>query len=94
MDQLDREVCVSARLNRAMAFFLYFTLGAIVTYAATDWILNHIEQTRGKRFAQRNVIFFIILFVLAMLLMHIINPVPKSLSKSLPAAHETGESVR
>lgn len=91
MDPPDHESCVSTRLNRAMEFFLYFTLGAIVTYAATDWILNHIEQARGKRFAQRNVIFFIILFVLAMLLMHIINPVPKSLSKPLPATHATDE---
>jgi len=62
-----------------MKFFLYYTLGAIVLYGATDWILTKIEQARGKRFAQHNVIFFIILFLLALLLMNIINPEPKNL---------------
>jgi len=65
-----------------MEFFLYFTLGAIIIYWATDWILNRIEKARGKRFAKRNIIFFFILFVLAILLMKIINPVPPSLSHS------------
>ncbi len=73
-----------------MEFFLYFTLGAIIIYGATDWILNRIEQARGKRFAQRNVIFFIILFVLAMLLMNIINPTPQF----PPPASETSAPAR
>ncbi len=73
-----------------MGFFLYYTLGAIVLYGATDWLLKRIEQARGKRFAQHNVIFFIILFVLAMLLMNIINPAPQS----PPPATETGVPAR
>jgi len=57
-----------------MDFAIYYTLGAIVLYGVTDWLLNRIEEMRGKRFAQRNIIFFVILFVLAMILMNIINP--------------------
>ncbi len=59
-----------------MEFAIYYTLGALLLYGITDWLLNRIEEMRGKRFAQRNVIFFIILFVLAMILMEIINPAP------------------
>jgi uncharacterized PurR-regulated membrane protein YhhQ (DUF165 family) len=58
----------------SMDFAIYYTLGAIVLYGVTDWLLNRIEEMRGKRFAQRNIIFFVILFVLAMILMNIINP--------------------
>ena len=57
-----------------MEFAIYYTLGALLLYGLTDWLLNRIEEMRGRRFAQRNVIFFIILFVLAMILMEIINP--------------------
>ncbi|MDT8376524.1 MAG: hypothetical protein RQ867_07260 [Mariprofundaceae bacterium] len=59
-----------------MEFALYYTLGAIVLYGATDWLLNYIEEARGKRFEQRNWIFFVIIFVLALILMNIINPEP------------------
>lgn len=61
-----------------MEFALYYTLGAIVIYGATSWLLDRIEETRGERLKYRNVIFFIILFVLAMLLMNIINPPPQT----------------
>ncbi len=57
-----------------MDFALYYTLGAIILYGLTDWLLNRIEEARGKRFDQRNVIFFVILFTLAMVMMSIINP--------------------
>ncbi|MCF7821789.1 MAG: hypothetical protein K9M17_05025 [Mariprofundaceae bacterium] len=59
-----------------MEFALYYTLGAIIIYGATDWLLNFIEESRGKRFAQRNWIFFAIMFALAMIMMNIINPAP------------------
>jgi uncharacterized PurR-regulated membrane protein YhhQ (DUF165 family) len=55
-------------------FALYYTLGAIILYGVTDWLLNRIEEARGKRFAQRNMIFFALMFVLALILMNIINP--------------------
>lgn len=57
-----------------MEFAVYYTIGAIVLYMATDWLLKRIEEMRGKRFAQRNIIFFFILFVLALILVDFINP--------------------
>ncbi len=69
-----------------MDFALYYTLGAIIIYGATDWLLNRIEEARGKRFAQRNWIFFAIMFTLALALMSIINPEPVT----PPVGLETG----
>jgi len=57
-----------------MDFAIYYTLGAILLYGATSWLLDRIEEMRGARLKYRNAIFFIILFVLALLLMEVINP--------------------
>lgn len=62
-----------------MEFAVGYTLGAIAVYFISSWLLNYIEEQRGKRFAQRNFIFFFIIFVLAYLLMNLINPVPDTL---------------
>jgi hypothetical protein len=45
--------------------FLYYTLAGIVLYLGSDWLLNCIEKSRGKRFEYRSAIFFVIIFVLA-----------------------------
>jgi len=57
-----------------MDFAIYYTFGAIALYGVTSWLLNRIEEARGERLKYRNAIFFVILFVLAMLLMEVINP--------------------
>ncbi len=57
-----------------MDFAIYYTLGAVILYGATSWLLDRVEEMRGERFKYRNAIFFIILFALAMLLMEVINP--------------------
>jgi len=57
-----------------MDFAIYYTLGAVILYGAATWLLNRIEESRGERFKYRNFIFFIIIFVMAMILMEIINP--------------------
>jgi len=57
-----------------MDFAIYYTLGAILLYGASSWLLDRIEEARGERFKYRNAIFFVILFVLAMILMEVINP--------------------
>jgi len=57
-----------------MDFAIYYTFGAILLYGAATWLLNRIEEARGERFKYRNAIFFVILFVMAMLLMEVINP--------------------
>jgi len=57
-----------------MDFAIYYTLGAILLYGAASWLLDRVEEARGERLKYRNAIFFIILFVLALLLMEVINP--------------------
>ena len=57
-----------------MSFMVYYTLGAIVTYIIAANILNRIEVNRGERFEHRNLIFFVLIFGLAMLYMFLVNP--------------------
>lgn len=53
--------------------FVYFTLAGIGLYFAADWILDRIEMARGERFVNRSLIFFAIIFVLAMGLFNLIR---------------------
>jgi len=69
-----------------MDFAIYYTLGAVILYGAATWLLNRIEESRGERFKYRNFIFFIIIFVMAMILMEIINP-PQ---QPAPSSQDTG----
>lgn len=46
---------------------VYFTLVAIGLYAFTAWALDRVERARGQRFKNRNIIFFVIILVLALL---------------------------
>jgi len=59
-----------------MEFAIYYTLGGILLYGATAWILERIEQARGQRLSHRNIVFFIIFFIMAYFMMNIINPPP------------------
>jgi len=45
---------------------LLFTLVAIVIYLVSDWIVRMIEARRGAIIKQRQVIFFAIFLVLAL----------------------------
>lgn len=45
--------------------YLYYTVTAVILYLFADWVLNRIEEYRGKRFEYRSVIFFFIIMVLA-----------------------------
>jgi hypothetical protein len=45
---------------------VYFTLTAIVLYLLSDWILERVEVTVGRRFQYRSLVFFSILLTLAM----------------------------
>jgi zinc transporter ZupT len=45
--------------------FIYYTIAGIVLYLGSDWLLNRIEMSRGKRFEHRSAIFFVIIVVLA-----------------------------
>lgn len=45
--------------------YLYYTVTAVLLYLLSDWILNKIEQSVGKRLEYRSVVFFVIILVLA-----------------------------
>jgi len=45
---------------------VYFTLTAVVLYLLSDWILERVEVTVGRRFQYRSLVFFSILLTLAM----------------------------
>jgi hypothetical protein len=57
-----------------MSFMVYYTLGAIVTYFLAANILNRIEIGRGERFEHRNLIFFALIFGMALIYMFLVNP--------------------
>ena len=46
---------------------LLFTLVAIVIYLVSDWIVRMIEVRRGAALKQRQVIFFAVFLVLALI---------------------------
>ena len=46
---------------------IYYTLVATGLYFISDWILDRIEVSRGERFKNRTIIFFVIILVLAFL---------------------------
>lgn len=54
---------------------LIFTVVAIGLYFGTDWIIRLIEQKRGEPLANRSMIFFIIIMVLAVTSFEIIQRV-------------------
>jgi len=45
---------------------IYFVATGIVIYVISDWILDRIEMYRGTRFENRNLIFFFIFLLLAL----------------------------
>lgn len=54
-------------MSNLMEIFL-FTGAGISLYLATDAALNYIEKIHGERLPYRNIIFFAIIFMLAMIL--------------------------
>jgi hypothetical protein len=53
--------------------FVYYTIAGIVLYLGSDWILNRIEISRGKRFEHRSIVFFVIILLLAVVSFRIIE---------------------
>ena len=45
---------------------VYFTLAAVALYRLSDWILERVEVTTGRRFQHRSLVFFSILLTLAL----------------------------
>ena len=52
---------------------VYFTLVAAGLYFLSDWLLDRIEKARGQRLANRNLIFFAIILVLALLTFKLVD---------------------
>ena len=60
-----------------MEFALFYTAIGIVTYFLSAWVLERIEIARGKRFAYRNYIFFVIIFAIAYAALYLISSEPE-----------------
>lgn len=45
---------------------VYYTVAAVILYFVSDWILQRAEIYYGRRFEHRTLIFFFILFGLAL----------------------------
>lgn len=72
---------------------VYFTLVAIGLYAFAAWALDRVERARGQRFKNRNIIFFAIILVLALLsfeLMERLAQTPQA--PQAPQAPQTSET--
>ena len=52
---------------------LIFTLNAIVVYLVSDWLVRLIERRRGAPVKQRQVLFFVIFLVLALVSFQLLN---------------------
>jgi hypothetical protein len=55
-----------SRNSRSLMNIVFFTLAAVVLYLLSDWILERVEVTAGRRFQYRSLVFFSILLTLAM----------------------------
>jgi hypothetical protein len=54
---------------------LIFTLNAIFVYLFSDWIIRVIEEKRGAALKQRQVIFFVVFLVLALVTFQILRTI-------------------
>jgi hypothetical protein len=52
---------------------LIFTLNAIFVYLFADWLVRLIERRRGAVLKQRQIVFFVIFLVLAMVSFNLLN---------------------
>lgn len=80
--------------------YVYYTVTAVILYLLSDWILNQIEQSMGKRLKYRSVIFFFIIMTLSLSSFNLIDRLvgdppqttPESIVETAPAA-ETAAPV-
>ena len=54
---------------------LVFAINAVVISLLADWLLKQLEKRRGEVFAQRQVIFFFIFLLLALISFNVIQSV-------------------
>lgn len=56
-----------------MLSIIAYTVAGLALYFVSDWILNRIEISRGERFENRSIVFFVIILVLALGLFELIE---------------------
>lgn len=56
-----------------MTEIVLFTLVAVALYFAADWTLRAIERRRGAPFRNRQIIYFVIILVLALVTFEVIG---------------------
>jgi hypothetical protein len=56
-----------------MMQMVYFALVAIGLYFVADWLLDRIERARGERFKNRQIMFFGIILLLALITFQLID---------------------
>ena len=59
--------------GRSLMSIVYFTLAAAILYLMSDWILERVEVTAGRRFRHRSLVFFGILLTLSLTSFTLIN---------------------
>jgi len=52
---------------------IVFTLVGAGLYLFTDWLLNRIERSRGARFENRSLIFFVLILFFALVSFQVIG---------------------
>ena len=52
---------------------IYYTMVAAGLYLVSDWILDRLEVSRGARFKNRSIVFFLIILVVAFISFGLIN---------------------
>lgn len=73
--------------------YIMYTITAVILYLLADWMLNQIEIAIGKRLAYRSVVFFIIIFSLAIISFELLDqmfgePVTLSPTQEIPVITE------
>jgi len=61
-----------------MSELVLFSLNAIVVYLVSDWLVKLIERRRGSALKQRQVVFFLIFLVLALVTFQLLQNLPVS----------------
>jgi hypothetical protein len=56
-----------------MLEIVIYTASGLILYALSDWILRKLEAIHGELLPYRSLIFFVIIFVLALSLFQIIK---------------------
>lgn len=56
-----------------MMAYLYYTLIGIGLYFLSDWLLDRMEVSYGRRFKYRGIVFFVIFAALALLTSQTVN---------------------